>query len=79
MFTNTATVASAPLSVVSANPSVFRLTTPDNCSNRAINPGASCTMTVAFFPNVVGTLSSTLTATAQTGWTAAATLQGTGL
>jgi len=71
-------MTSNALSVVSSNPSVFRITTPDSCSNRAINPGATCTMTVAFFPNVVGALSGTLTATAQTGWTASATLLGTG-
>jgi hypothetical protein len=81
MFKNNGTVVSAPLSVVSAPNNVFRPVTgvTDTCTNRQVNPGATCNITLQFFPNAPGLLMGTLTATAQSGWSAVSMFSGTGL
>jgi hypothetical protein len=74
--TNASTLGSAPLTTVAA-PAAFRITT-NNCAGRTLGPSMSCTMTVQLFPTAVGAVSGSVTVNAQTGWTAAATLSGTG-
>lgn len=74
--TNTSTLGSAPLTTVAA-PAAFRVTT-NNCAGRTLGPAMSCTMTVQLFPTAAGAVSGSLTVNAQTGWSAAATLSGTG-
>jgi hypothetical protein len=74
--TNASTLGSIPLTTVAA-PAAFRITT-NGCAGRTLGPSMSCTMYVQLFPTAAGPVSGSLTVNGATGWTAAATLSGSG-
>jgi len=78
-FKNNGTAPSNALSISTSNPTIFKLPVPNPCANAVLTPnGGVCNMTLTFAPNMaMTTFMGNLTATAQTGWSASASVQGT--
>jgi len=75
--TNISAAGVTTLSTASS-PAAFRVV-GDTCAGRTMGSGASCTVTLQWFPSTVGTIGGSLTVNGPPGWTAAAALTGTGL
>src|SRR5262249_11220275 len=79
-LTNTGGSATGMLSISLMNPGAFSITS-NSCSGRALGPGKSCAVTVAFAPTMAGAENTTLTALGRkpAGGAANLTLTGTGV
>jgi hypothetical protein len=73
---NSSTAASGALTTT-VSPSQFRVT-GNTCGSLA-GGGATCTVTIQWFPTSNGTIGGTFSITGAGGWAASATLSGTGV